>query len=86
MMEDGSQNDKKKDGFDRKEIFNMALLFSLSLEIGFLILIPLIFFVLLSRYLDVKLGTFPLFLIIGIVLALITSSLAIYRKIKQQKF
>ena len=41
---------------------------SLGAELGFLIAVPLIIFLLLGLYLDRKLGTMPLFIIIALLL------------------
>lgn len=55
---------------------------SLSLQLGFTIALPLIFSAIVGRILDKKLETTPLFLLAGILVALITSTILIYKKIK----
>jgi len=57
-------------------------LWAMSGEIGFLIAVPLVFFVLVGIKIDRYLGTMPLFIIIGMFLAMAASSIAIARKIK----
>lgn len=52
-------------------------------EIGFIIAIPLVGSVFLGRWLDIQLGFRALFIFVGIVLALVTSSIVIYRKIQK---
>lgn len=56
---------------------------SLSLQLGFTIALPLIVLAIAGRVLDRIFETTPLFLLSGIVLALATSTILIYRKIKR---
>ena len=56
---------------------------SLSLNLGFTIAIPLVTFAFMGRFLDKKWGTSPWFLLGGILLAIIMTTLLIYRKIKE---
>jgi len=49
-------------------------------ELGYTIAIPLVVFALVGRLLDKKLGTSPLLLLIGIIISLIVTSIAVYRK------
>jgi F0F1-type ATP synthase assembly protein I len=64
--------------------FSKSLLqtISLSLQLGFTIALPLIIFAIGGRILDKKFGSTPLFLLVGIILALIISTILIYQKIK----
>lgn len=55
---------------------------SLAGELGLLIAIPVVVFVLLGVWLDKRLGTLPLFIILGIILSMLTSIVTIARKIK----
>ena len=50
---------------------NFFYALSLGLELGFLIVLPLVGFLLLGLFLDKKLGTAPIFLIFLVVLSLI---------------
>jgi len=51
---------------------------SLGLELGFLIAIPLVIFLLLGVFLDKKFNTFPIFLISFIIIGLIVTFLDVY--------
>ena len=46
---------------------------SLGLELGFLIAVPLVIFLLLGVFLDRKFGTMPLFLMIGLLLNVVVT-------------
>lgn len=52
-------------------------------EVGFIIALPLVVLVLLGIKLDKALGTTPLFIIGGMVLAMVVSTVAIARKVKR---
>ena len=52
-------------------------------EVGFIIAIPLVVLVLLGIKADRYFGTTPLFIIIGMVLSGVVSSISITRKVKQ---
>lgn len=58
-------------------------LWALSGELGLLIALPLVVFVLLGIKLDRWLNTLPLFIIVGMVLAAMISGIAVWRKVKQ---
>ncbi len=64
---------------------NTASLMSLAMDLGFTIAIPIVLFGLGGALLDRKLGTSPLFLLIGVVLSIVITSIGIYRKIKSYK-
>lgn len=53
---------------------------SLAWELGYMIAIPLVALALGGRFLDKKLGTAPILLLAGVVLAIIVSSYAVYKK------
>ncbi len=53
---------------------------SLAWQLGYTIAIPVVVFGLLGRFLDKRLGTSPLFLLIGILISLVISSVGIYKK------
>jgi F0F1-type ATP synthase assembly protein I len=55
---------------------------SLVFELGYMIAIPAVGFSFGGRYLDMYFGTSPLFLLVGIVSALILSSFMVYKKIQ----
>ena len=46
---------------------------SLGLELGFLIVVPLIFFLLLGLYFDRRFNTLPIFLLIAIIASLVAT-------------
>lgn len=54
---------------------------SVLLDVGYIIAIPLVFFALLGRMMDNQWGTSPLFILIGIVLAAISSTVYLRKKI-----
>jgi F0F1-type ATP synthase assembly protein I len=54
-------------------------------EVGFLIAIPLVVLVLLGIKLDKYFATTPLFIIVGMLLAFVISTISIARKVKQIK-
>ena len=53
---------------------------SLAWEMGYSIAIPLVVFALIGRFLDKKFGTSPWLLLVGILLAIISSTYIIYKK------
>ena len=66
----------------KKEDFKLGL-FTMSFEVGYTIAVPLILLALGGRLLDKNLDTAPLFILLGIVLALIISSWSVYKKVKK---
>lgn len=50
-------------------------------EIGFLIVIPLVVFAFVGRMIDTFFSSFPLFFLIGILCAIVASTVIIYRKL-----
>jgi F0F1-type ATP synthase assembly protein I len=55
---------------------------NLAWELGYTIALPIVILGLGGAWLDKKIGTSPLFLLIGIALSLIVSGVGIYRKVK----
>lgn len=55
----------------------------LALNLGFSIAVPLVLFALLGRYLDGILGTSPWLLLVSIGIAITTSMIVIYQKVKE---
>lgn len=49
-------------------------------QIGFMVTVPLIGFALLGRMADKAIGTSPLFFLVGVIGAIILSTILIYRK------
>lgn len=68
---------------NKENALTFATLASMVGELGFIIAIPLIITILAGIWLDKKLNTIPLFMIVGILLAITTSTIAIGRKIKR---
>lgn len=56
---------------------------AIASELGYTIAIPIVIFAIGGRMLDRRLGTTPLLLLTGILLAVVLSSLGIARKIKK---
>jgi len=52
----------------------------LAWELGYTIAVPLVFFALVGRFLDRKLGTSPWILLIGILFSIALSSWLVYKK------
>lgn len=62
--------------------FSKSALISLALELGFIIALPVIAFGYLGKWLDGKTGTYPLLTLIGILAAIVSTSIWMYRKFK----
>jgi len=54
--------------------------FSLVMELGYTIAIPIVLFALGGRFLDKKLDSSPWFLLIGIFISILLTSWLVYRK------
>ncbi len=67
---------KQRDTFLTGSNFFYAV--SLGLELGFLIALPLVFFLALGLFLDKKLKTLPIFLISSIILGLAATVINVY--------
>ena len=70
-------NLKKK---DEKKVSSQWSVFSLAMELGYLIAIPLVVFALARRFLDRKLETSPWIFLAGICLAIVLTTYLVYRK------
>ena len=55
---------------------------SLAWELGYTIAVPLVIFALGGRFLDKKLGTSPFLLLLGVILAITTTTWLVYKKTK----
>lgn len=66
---------------------NMTLskwrLVNLAFELGFVIALPLVGFGLLGKWLDEKYNTEPLFVLVGILVAIISTTIWLTRRIKE---
>ncbi len=68
--------EKPKKSLDKGELVSLAF------ELGFIIALPIIAFGFAGKWLDAKSGTEPLFTLTGILLAIVFTSVWIYRKFK----
>lgn len=59
----------------------MLFAFGLAGQLGFMIGVPIVLLALAGRYLDISIGTSPLFLLLGALLAAITSGIWVYRSV-----
>ena len=62
---------------------NFWELMSLAWDLGYIIALPIVVLGFGGALLDKKLGTSPLFLLSGILISLIITSIGIYRKVKK---
>ncbi|OGE86179.1 MAG: hypothetical protein A3J48_00800 [Candidatus Doudnabacteria bacterium RIFCSPHIGHO2_02_FULL_46_11] len=65
-----------------KEYFNPLSLLGFAFDFAFLIAVPLVVFIFLGRWLDNRGGT-EYWVIVGILFALVVSSVGVYKRIKQ---
>lgn len=63
--------------------FNRWQMANLAFDMGFIIALPLVAMGLLGKYLDGRLGTEPWLTIAGILLAIITTTIWLARKMKE---
>lgn len=56
---------------------------NLAWELGYIIALPIVILGFGGAWLDKKLGTPPLFILIGILVSLLISGIGVYRKIKE---
>jgi F0F1-type ATP synthase assembly protein I len=66
----------------KNETSNNFKMWSLAWELGYLIALPIIILALLGRFLDKKFITSPLFLLVGILLALVITGFLVWKKIR----
>jgi len=76
-METPGQKKSPQTGFENITLVNLAF------EIGWLIAVPAVVFAFGGAWLDQKIGTSPLFLLTGLVVAVAASSLGVYRIVKK---
>lgn len=55
--------------------------YSFAFELGYIITIPIVVFGLVGRFLDKKFESSPILLLLGIFIAMIISSIGIYKKV-----
>lgn len=66
---------------EEKEQSALMMALNIAYELGYIIVLPIVILGVGGAYADKKFGTSPLFLLIGIVLSFILTSIAAYRKI-----
>lgn len=70
-------NDNPQNAFHKRELISVAF------QLGFIIALPVIAFGIFGKWLDGKAGTYPLLTLIGILTAIVFTSIWIYRKFKR---
>lgn len=65
---------KRKEKFDKRELVTLAF------ELGYIIALPIVALGLGGKWLDGRMDTAPLFTLLGILLAITSTSIWIYRK------
>lgn len=84
MQEENKDTEETRpSAFETAPSMTTANLISFASEIGFSVAIPLTGFVFVGHLLDKNAGTSPTFIIIGLLLSLITTSIIILSKIKK---
>lgn len=73
----------EKNTENNKKSLNKSEMVSIAFQLGFIIAIPVVVFGYFGKWLDQKLGSYPLLTLIGIFSAIIFTSIWIYRKFKQ---
>jgi len=58
--------------------------FSLAMELGYIIAIPIVLFALGGRFLDKKINSSPWFLLLGVGFSIILTTYLVYKKISSQ--
>jgi len=71
---------EKEKSPDLKPVMPKSELISLVFELGFTIAIPIVLLALGGRLLDRHFQTSPLFLLVGVLLSIIISSILVYKK------
>ncbi len=79
MSESETQNPKAPN--TPKKLDKSALV-SVAFQLGFIIAIPILAFGFLGKWLDQKAGTDPILTLVGILTAIVFTSIWIYRKFK----
>jgi len=73
---------KEKSKIEHQKEEKMWSAYSLAMNLGFMIVIPIVIFGAGGVVLDKKLDCFPIFTLIGFVLAMVSSLLTVYIKTK----
>lgn len=65
-----------------KNPVNRGELISIAFELGFIIALPVVAFGFGGKWLDGKMGTEPMFTLIGVLTAIVSTTIWMYRKFK----
>ena len=80
IMDSDQKKDTQKERVQNNETKNTFSVLGIAWELGYIIAIPLVVLTIGGKILDEKLGTSPLLLLVGVVLAIVLSTYAIYKK------
>lgn len=67
---------------DKRENSGVMAALGLAWQLGYIIALPIVILALGGRFLDVRSGTSPLFLLVGMSLAVVVTTVWMYRKSK----
>lgn len=73
--------DNNKNNKDNKEIIGLGRALTLVYQIGFTIILSLLFFMFIGKKIDNWLGTPGVFVILGIIIGVLGSGYVVYREI-----
>ena len=80
MFKENLKKEDLKEKEENKQVSSQWSVFSLAMELGFIIAIPLVLFALAGRFLDKKFETSPWIFLAGICLAIVLTTYLVYRK------
>lgn len=80
MLRENLKISDSKDKKEKKQSNSQWSVFSLAMELGFLIAIPLVVMALLGRFLDKKLETSPWLFLAGICISILLTTYLVYKK------
>lgn len=83
IQSDLNHRNTEKSEKNNKAVFTFGTLAGMVGELGFIIAVPLLVAIVAGIWIDKKFSTTPLFMIMGILLAMTVSTITIGRKIKQ---
>ncbi len=79
FRENSKVSDLKKEG-EKKQVDSQWSVFSLAMELGYMIAIPLVAMALLGRFLDKKFDSSPWIFLAGICAAIVLTTYLVYKK------
>jgi F0F1-type ATP synthase assembly protein I len=80
MSRENLKSEDLKKNKEKKQIDSQWSVFSLAMELGYMIAIPIVAMALLGRFLDKKLETSPWFLLAGICVSILLTTYLVYKK------